>query len=156
VKTPVTDYLDRHKVPYRLKIHRRPALTVEEAARERGVTPAGIVKTLILVDENGNMSAAVLPGDRRLDLKKLAGTAGKRKLRLAGREAVEKATGQVIGALAPLGPGFDRIPLFADPAVFELERADLSSGDPGAGVEIAGDDLRRLLGRAVTADLSQE
>jgi len=50
-----------------------------------------------------------------------------------------------VGAVAPVGKAMEGLPIFVDPSVFEQRVIDISTGDPAAGLELDGDDLKRLI-----------
>ena len=70
MNTKVTEYLDRLKIPYKIKHHAQSVFTSEDAARERGVRLSQIIKTMLLIDQKHGV-VAVLPAHKKLDLKKL-------------------------------------------------------------------------------------
>ena len=154
-KTRLTDFLDDQEIPYRVKYHSKPVFTSEEAAIERGVRLSQIVKTMLLADGN-DILVAVLPSHKRLDVKKLKKLSGHKNLQFMDKESIERRTGLIVGAVAPIGSGVEGIPLFVDPSVFDEEFLDISSGDPNAGLELHRDDLRFLLSGATLIDITKE
>ncbi len=96
---------------------------------------------------------AVVPGHKKLDLKKLKKLSGHKSLQFMDKEGIEKKMGLVVGAMAPIVEGF---PVFVDRSVFDEEVVDISSGDPTAGLELRRDDLRRLLKLATVAEIAKE
>ena len=151
-KTRLTDFLDAQKIPYRVKYHSKPVFTSEDAAIERGVRLSQIVKTMLLADGN-DILVAVLPSHKRLDVKKLKKLSGHKNLQFMDKESIERRTGLIVGAVAPIGSGVEGIPLFVDPSVFDEEFLDISSGDPNAGLELHRDDLRNLLKEATFVEI---
>ena len=154
-KTQLTDFLDDQKIPYRVKYHSKPVFTSEDAAIERGVRLSQIVKTMLLADGN-DILVAVLPSHKRLDVKKLKKLSGHKNLQFMDKESIERRTGLIVGAVAPIGRGIEGIPVFVDPSVFHEELLDISSGDPNAGLELHRDDLRFLLSGATLIDITKE
>ena len=133
------------KIKYTVKPHSQPVYTSEAAARERGVRLSQIVKTMLLMDRNDKMVVAVLPGDKKLDLKKIKKLMGTRDLHFLERETIEQRLGLVAGAIAPIAELFGNIPVLVDPAVFQEDVVDISSGDPRAGLELTRENLKILL-----------
>lgn len=74
--------------------------TAADAAAAVGCGLDQIVKSLVLVCD-GAPVVALVPGDRRGDLAKVAHAAGTASARIAKAEEVEKATGFEPGAVAP-------------------------------------------------------
>jgi Cys-tRNA(Pro) deacylase len=152
----LTDYLKEQNISYQIKHHSKTVFTSEEAAKERGVRLSQIVKTMFLSGEEGKIIVAVLPGDRRLDRKKIKKVSGYPDLRLMEKETIEKQTGFTVGAISPVGNKLKDLPMFVDPSVFDEELLDISSGDPNAGIELTRDDLKRLLKHATVADITEK
>jgi Cys-tRNA(Pro)/Cys-tRNA(Cys) deacylase len=145
MKTWVMEKLEELQIPYKIKPHSKPVYTSEEAAQERGVKLSQIVKTMILMSKKKQGIIAVLPGDKKLDTKKVKKITGLKELRFLDRTAVEEKFGLVAGAIAPIKDLFPSHILLADPEVFAEDPVDISSGDPQAGLELSREDLRKLL-----------
>jgi prolyl-tRNA editing enzyme YbaK/EbsC (Cys-tRNA(Pro) deacylase) len=125
--------------------------TAEAAADALGCTLGQIVKSLVLVCD-GRPVLALVPGDRRADLRRVAAAVEVRRARIARTEEVVAATGFEPGGVAPF-------PLVGVEHVL-LERRLLRHRTVwcGAGSErhMAGmtpDELARLT-RAVVADVA--
>jgi Cys-tRNA(Pro) deacylase len=74
--------------------------TAEDAARAAGSPIGQIVKSIVVVCD-GRPVMALVPGDRRADLDKIARAAGATKARIASAAEVEEATGFAPGGVAP-------------------------------------------------------
>lgn len=74
--------------------------TATDAATAIGCRLAQIVKTLVLVCD-GAPVAVLVPGDRRVDARKVAQAAGARRARIASLDAVTELTGFQPGGVAP-------------------------------------------------------
>ena len=155
MKTAVTDKLEALHIGYTIKHHARPVFTSEDAARERSIRLSQIVKTMLLTNRRSEIVVAVLPGDKRLDVKKLKKLTGLKDLRFMDRESVEQRLGLVVGAIAPMADFLAGLPLFVDPGVFAEAVVDISSGDPRAGLELRREDLKRLLKGATIVEITK-
>jgi Cys-tRNA(Pro) deacylase len=74
--------------------------TAADAARAVGCELGQIVKSLVVLCD-GRPTLALIPGDRRADLAKVARASGAAQARIAGAHEVEELTGFVPGAVAP-------------------------------------------------------
>ena len=83
----------------------------------RGTKPGQGAKAMLCRSE-GVYVLAVLPGDRKVDFKKVAQVAGMRKATLATPEEAMKQTGCAIGAIPPFSFSPD-IKLAVDPVLIE-------------------------------------
>ncbi|HET9651824.1 MAG TPA: YbaK/prolyl-tRNA synthetase associated domain-containing protein [Usitatibacter sp.] len=89
-------------------------------ARIRGTAPGQGAKAMLCKskDGSGKLVLAVLPGDRKLDFRKVAQAAGLGKVTLASADEAMQATGCAIGAIPPFTFSAN-IRLVVDPALVE-------------------------------------
>jgi Cys-tRNA(Pro)/Cys-tRNA(Cys) deacylase len=156
--TPATRVLDAAGVGHRLHpYHHDPASRRfgEEAAEALGVEPERIFKTL-LVDAGGqrpDLAVAVVPVAGMLDLKAMAEALGVRKVALADPAVAERSTGYLVGGISPLGQKV-HLPTLLDETAQLFDTVFVSAGRRGLQVELAPDDLLRVLG-ARYADIAR-
>jgi Ala-tRNA(Pro) deacylase len=89
-------------------------------AQIRGTTPGQGAKAMLCrnKDGGGELALVVLPGDRKLDFKKVAEALGVKKATLASPQDAMEATGCVIGAIPPFAEA-PHLRLIVDPALIE-------------------------------------
>lgn len=89
----------------------------DRVAQVRGTAPGQGAKAMLCKskDSSGALALVVLPGDRKLDFKKVAEALGVKKAALASPEEAMGATGNVIGAIPPFAEAGMR--LLVDPAL---------------------------------------
>jgi Cys-tRNA(Pro) deacylase len=127
--------------------------TAEQAARAAGTTLERIVKTLVFVCD-GRPVVAMVPGDRRADLDKIAGAVSAAEARIAKRAEVEGATGFAPGAVAPFPlPDVDTV--LIDRNILGHDVVWVGAGSPTHLVALAAADLVRLA-RARPMDVVQD
>ncbi|RIX30256.1 Cys-tRNA(Pro) deacylase [Amnibacterium setariae] len=110
-----------------------------EAARELGVPPERVFKTLV-VDADGRLVVAVVPVSSMLDLKALAPAVGAKRAALAAPDLAERKTGYVVGGISPLGQR-TRLPLVLDATAEAFDTVFVSGGRRGFDIEVAPRDL---------------
>lgn len=93
--------LDNQAIKYEILEH-EPVYTSEQAAKVRGLSLKQGAKSLLL-KADGEFILAVLPGNRKLDSKKLKQKLGVKNLRFATPDEVKKIMGCEIGACYPIG-----------------------------------------------------
>jgi prolyl-tRNA editing enzyme YbaK/EbsC (Cys-tRNA(Pro) deacylase) len=125
--------------------------TARSAADAVGATLAQIVKSLVVVCD-GAPAIALVPGDRRGDLAKIAAALGGRHARVARADEVEAATGFPPGAVAPFPVPH---PVVCDRAVMRHDVVWCGAGSDRHMVGVAPAELLRL-SRAALADLARE
>lgn len=147
LETTITRLLDAHQIPYRVLPHSEPVFTIEAAARQRGVDPETMVKSILLVDRGQRYVMACVSGHARLDPKAVRAHLADdwTRLHFADAAEIERVTGTVMGAVAPLCLP-PEVPILFDEAIARCAEVSISSGDPMAGLALAADELIRLAG----------
>lgn len=154
LRTHAIRALDDEGIAYRLLTHGHKAMNVEEAAAERGVSINQVVKTLLVRGSDGRHAIALIRGDQRVSLKKLARVIGVKKLEMAPGADVPRITGYQVGAVAPVGLRRGDVPIFVDHTIPEKPRVSISAGRHDAGLELATEDLIRAVDGQV-ADITE-
>ena len=150
IRTHAVRELDEKGIPYQVLIHGHQARNVEEAAAERGVATRQVVKTLLARRPDRKYVIALVRGDQRLSLKKLARVEGIKSLEMAPESDVPRITGYRKGAVAPVGLRHGDLPIYVDQHIMEEPRVSISAGRHDAGIELATEDLvRAVSGRVV-------
>lgn len=96
----VAAYLREAGAEARLEELESGTATAEDAAKAAGCALEQIVKSIVLVCD-GRPVVALVPGDRRADLDKIARAADAVEARIAQAAEVQEATGFAPGAVAP-------------------------------------------------------
>ncbi|QIK73598.1 Cys-tRNA(Pro) deacylase [Propioniciclava coleopterorum] len=121
-----------------------------EAARETGIHPDRIYKTLIVSVAPGRLAVGVVPVSGRLDLKRIAAALGGKKAEMADPRAAERSSGYVLGGVSPLGQRTP-LPTVIDASARGWDVMYVSGGKRGLQLGLAPDDLARLTGATFAA-----
>ena len=133
-------------------IERMRANSLEEAAEILGITPADIVKSLVVKRSDGTFLFALIPGDRQISWPKLRALVGVNKLQLPAPELALEATGYERGTITPLG-STTAWPVYAD-AGMTGRRVSMGAGEHGYSLFVEADALLVSLD-ATVADISE-
>ncbi|MGI8523133.1 MAG: Cys-tRNA(Pro) deacylase [Nocardioides sp.] len=114
----------------------------EEAAQVLGLGPDRVFKTL-MARLDGRLVVAVVPVTGRLDLKALAAALGGAKAAMAEPADAERATGYVVGGIAPIGQK-RRHPTVVDESALVHDTVYVSAGRRGLDLGLAPVDLVRI------------
>jgi Cys-tRNA(Pro) deacylase len=154
IRTHAIRALDEMGIPYQVIEQEHKARNVEEAAEERGVPKRQVVKTLLVLGSDRQHVMALVRGDQRLSLKKLARLVGVKSLEMAPEKDVPRITGYQIGAVAPLGLRRAGLTIYIDHHILEEPWVSISAGRHDAGLELATGDLIRAVDGHV-ADITE-
>lgn len=119
------------------------------AAAALGVDEARVFKTLV-VEVDGRPGVAVVPVSRQLSLKAVAAAFGAKRAELADPAVAQRVTGYVVGGISPFGQKRP-LPTVVDESCGDFGTIFVSGGKRGMDVEVAPDDLLRLLGARTAA-----
>ena len=103
-KTNALRLLDRMKIPY--EAHAYPCQEFsggEDVARQLGLDPADVCKTLVTVGKSGGHYVFVLPVSGELDRKKAAALVGEKSLEMLHVKDLLAVTGYIRGGCTALG-----------------------------------------------------
>jgi Cys-tRNA(Pro)/Cys-tRNA(Cys) deacylase len=154
VETPGKDRVLRDAAArgVEVRIVPRPAAhSLHEAAELLGITPADIVKTLVVKRHDGDYVFALIPGGRRISWAKLRALVGVNKLSLPDAALAQEATGYVRGTITPFG-STTAWPVFADASLVGRE-VSMGAGEHGYSAFVDSDALIAAFGVTV-ADIS--
>jgi Ala-tRNA(Pro) deacylase len=127
-------------------IEHPPAGKSDEVARIRGTVPGQGAKAMLCKskDDPDVFVLAVLPGDRKLDFRKVAQAMGLKKVTLASAEEAALETGCAIGAIPPFTFS-PRIRLIVDPTLLDAyEEIAFNAGRLDRSMVLNSRDYRRI------------
>ena len=150
----LTRYLTEQRVSFRILPHRPPATTIEDAAYQRGVRPAQMVKSMLLRDMADLYALACTPGDQSVDPQKVRALLACRRMTCVDLSMVEELTGYQIGTVTPLLLPVE-MPIIFDRRLLNEETVTISSGSNMAGIALQRDELIRLC-NPILADICRK
>ena len=152
-KTNALRELDAAGIPHEeLFFDAEPTMTGEEIARSQGEDPDAVFKTLVTQGKSGGYYVFLVPVAAELDLKKAAAAAGEKAIAMIKARELLPLTGYVHGGCSPIGMRRP-FPTAIDETADLFERIAFSGGRLGCQVEMAPDDLARVV-PLVRADLT--
>ncbi|NAW79333.1 hypothetical protein CAG60_10750 [Vibrio sp. V33_P6A3T137] len=143
LSTPIIRYLEQQGIDHQLLHHQSAAISIEDAARQRGIHPSQMVKCLLLRDMSNRLALACVPGDRSVDPKLVRKILDWRRVTCVDRSQVEALTGYTIGTVTPLCLSLS-LPIIFDYSLMQHTLVTISSGSAYAGIALALNDLVKL------------
>jgi Cys-tRNA(Pro)/Cys-tRNA(Cys) deacylase len=150
----VTRFLDSRNVPFTVFELPKEKLGGEEIARLLNALPEIVYKSIVILRKgSGKPILAVVPGNKEVNLKKLAKVVGEKKVNPSTQKEAENITGLKVGGISPLAlinRGFE---IVIDRSVQEFEKVHVSGGELGVNIRLSTSHLIDLA-RAKVADIS--
>lgn len=156
-KTLAMRLLEGKKVTYEAVSYDASERDAEKIARQLGVPPEQVFKTLVVAAPKSGINnkplLVVVPANQQLDLKKLAKLLKVKKLKMATHQQAEALTGLQVGGISPLALINKGFAIYLDELALEQAQIFVSAGERGTQIKLAPKDLRKVTG-ARMADVS--
>lgn len=140
-------FMQQHAVAGEHLIYKQSCHSVAEAAEAAGVTAEDFIKSICLIDVQGNLIVAIVKGEDRVSISHVAQALGLAKVpRIATPEEMLAKTGYPCGGT----PAFGYPATFLiDPRVFEREVVYSGGGSEYALIRSTPQELQRVNGGAI-------
>lgn len=119
-----------------------PVRSLEEAAEARGVTPAQVIKTMVVRRADEDYLFVLVPGDRNISWPKLRSYLGVNRISMPDAEDALRVTGYKRGTITPLG-STNEWPVLADERITGV--VSIGAGEHGVSLKVDGTDLNAAL-----------
>ncbi|MDT2756217.1 Cys-tRNA(Pro) deacylase [Enterococcus asini] len=146
-KTNAIRQVEQKKIAYREYTYewKEDDLGADHVIKETHVNPEILFKTLVAVGNVTGPIVAVIPGNRELDLKKIAKASGNKKVEMLHLRDLEATTGYIRGGCSPVGMK-KRFPTFIHDSALNYPGMIVSAGKRGLQMELAPKDLASITG----------
>ncbi|MBR5586960.1 MAG: Cys-tRNA(Pro) deacylase [Clostridia bacterium] len=139
-KTNAERLLEAAKIPFEAIEYAvdESDLSGEHIARELGLEPEMVFKTLVLKGEKNGFAVCCIPANAELDLKKVAVQAGEKKIEMIPQKDLLATTGYIRGGCSPVGMK-KKFPTFFDETAQLFDYIYVSGGVRGMSLKIKPD-----------------
>lgn len=141
VKTNAMRVLDAHHVTYDVFTYSDTIHSAAEVADLLGVPPGHVYKTLVVLADGARRLLVVTPGDRELDMRRVAKAVGAKSAQMAPQREAERLTGLKVGGISPLALLDKRFETYLDAPAAELEELYINGGQRGINLKLRVADL---------------
>lgn len=155
IATNVTRLLDSRGIPY--SAYELPAekLGALDVAQHLDVCPKQVFKTIVVTRKSGGKPIlALVPGDKKVNLKAVANAVREKKVRLPTEREAERLTGLQAGGISPLALLNRGFQVILDASAQTHAKIYISGGQRGLDIRLSPDALITLT-NAKTAVISR-
>lgn len=150
----VRDYLEELEVVYDIVEH-PVSMTSIGIAHQAHLPAHSLAKGVLVKDENGVMSLAVIPSDRIVDLERISEALGHKADLASETDIARRFDDCDPGAVPPIGNAYG-FRVLLDERLTKEDEVYLEAGDHHGLVHVKGDEFRRLMGGARSGVFSRE
>lgn len=144
-KTNVMRILEQKKISYQSYNYLSTgAISGTEVAQALGEDPEIVFKTLVTMGKSKEHYVFVIPVEKELNLKKAAKSVGEKSIEMIRQKELLPLTGYIHGGCSPIGMK-KQFTTTIDKSAAEHERIIFSAGKIGYQVEVALDDLAKVV-----------
>lgn len=136
------EYLNERNIDFRIITLAENVHTAPDVATACKCSLAQVLKSLVFIHKEIGI-LALIPGDLRVDAKKLADLSGVPSIRLASSDDVLKFTGYEIGTVSPFGLD-SSVKRVMDQNVLNQEKVLVGSGERNKLLEVDIPSLERI------------
>lgn len=115
-----------------------------ESARQLGIDPHQVAKTLIMEDERARPLIILMHGDREVSTKNLARQIGAKKVEPCRPEVAQRHSGYMVGGTSPFGTR-KKMPVWVEAGLLEFPAIYLNGGRRGYLIRIDPGVLAQVL-----------
>jgi len=141
IKTNAMRALDAHHIPYDVFTYADTIHSAVEVAELLDVPPSNVFKTLVVLADGSRRLLVVTPGDRELDMRRLAKVVGAKSTQMAPQREAERLTGLKVGGISPLALLDKRFEIYLDAPAADLEELNINGGQRGVNLKLRVTDL---------------
>jgi len=146
------DYLRGNGVWHRFLV-KPETIHTSDASRETGIQLNRITKNLVCKTSDGNYALLIVPGNRKVNLRKAAQALNRRNVRLLGFDEAEPVSGYAPGG-TPSVHHKTRMNVVLDSTLLDQETVFCGGGSRDRLLELKTKDVVRL-DNATVADISE-
>lgn len=135
------NYINKNNLSVEQLIFEKSCHTVNEAAEAVGAAPEDLVKNICLIDNNDNLIVAIVKGEDRVSMSRIAKALNIDMPRIASENEILEKAGYPCGGVPSFG--FEAV-FIVDPKVLEKDIIYTGGGSPNALVRIASSELVKV------------
>jgi Cys-tRNA(Pro)/Cys-tRNA(Cys) deacylase len=145
MSTPAIHFLEQRRLPFEVVSYEHHEKGARFAAQATGFPLERTVKTLVAAADAKRNVLVLVPGDRQLNLKRLARVLAAKKASMVDPPTAERLTGYHVGGISPFGVR-QALPVIMDQAILALEEVLINAGRRGIMLKMSPQAIRMGLG----------
>jgi Cys-tRNA(Pro) deacylase len=130
MSTRAIKFLKQKNIRFEVRKYLHEKKGAKFAAQAMGFPVERTIKTLVVdLDQKGYIMI-LMPGDKNIDLKKLAGAFSVKRAAMADTATAERLTGYLVGGISPFGTK-QNLPVVMEESLLECDSVAINAGKRG-------------------------
>ena len=144
MSTRAIQFLKKRKISFEIITYTHDTKGAEFAAQATGYPLEMTVKTLVVDLGHKQFTLVLMPGNKKLSMKRLAKTSGHKRAAMADTKSAERLTGYLVGGISPFGTR-QKLPVIMDADIAKHEKILINAGQRGKMILMSSADLQKIL-----------
>ena len=144
MSTRAIQFLKQRKISFEVVTYNHEAKGAEFAAQATGYPLEMTVKTLVVELGQKQFTLVLMPGNKKLSMKRLAKNCGHKRVAMADSKSAERLTGYRVGGISPFGTR-QKLPIVMDDGIVKCEKILINAGQRGKMLLMSPADLQETL-----------
>ena len=130
MSTRATEFLNRKGIPFKVVEYAHDKKGAIFASEAIGFPLERTIKTLIVHLDRKGYFIVLMPGDKTINLKRLAGAYSVKRAAMADMPTAERLTGYLVGGISPFGTK-QNLPIVVEESLLNFNRVAINGGRRG-------------------------
>ena len=144
MSTRAIQYLRQKKIGFEVVKYDHEEKGAAFAARASGFPLQRTVKTLVVDLGRNQYTLVLMPGDRRLSMKRLARVLAVKRAAMADTRTAERLTGYLVGGISPFGTR-QKLPVIMEESILKFDDILVNAGQRGTMLKISPQVIPKVL-----------
>jgi Cys-tRNA(Pro)/Cys-tRNA(Cys) deacylase len=144
MSTRAIKYLKQKDITFEIIKYEHEEKGAEFAANAVGFPVEKTIKTLVVDLGREKYGFALMPGDKQLDLKRLAKACSVKRAAMVDIATVQRLTGYQVGGISPFGSK-QRLPVVMEETLLQFDKVLINAGQRGIMLMMAPGDIVKAL-----------
>ena len=144
MSTRAIQYLRQKKIGFEVVKYDHEEKGAAFAARASGFPLQRTVKTLVVDLGRNQYTLVLMPGDRRLSMKRLARVLAVKRAAMADTRTTERLTGYLVGGISPFGTRL-KLPVIMEESILKFDDILVNAGQRGTMLKISPQVIPKVL-----------
>ena len=154
MSTRAIKFLQQKNIPFEVVKYEHETKGAEFAARAAGFPLERTIKTLVVNLADKQYALVLMPGDKHLDLKRLAKLCSVKRAAMADTATAARLTGYLVGGISPFDTKH-KLSVLMEKSLLKLEKVLINAGQRGTMLTMSPKDIVKTLNCKVSSMVHQ-